>query len=121
MIVQVGVDKLPDLPDVPAALDLVTDAGTRSVLELILIRQEIGRPIALPPGVPVDRVAILRRAFEATLRDRDFLAEAEKAGMEVEPLTGDQVATMLQTAYGAPQQVVARMVELVAPPGASAK
>lgn len=120
VIVQVGVDKLPDLPDVPGALDLVTEPDKRQVLELILIRQEIGRPIVLPPGVPADRVAALRKAFDATLRDAAFLAEAEKAGMEIEPLTGLQVETMLAKAYGAPPAIVARMVDLLSPPGAAA-
>lgn len=115
VIVQVGVDKLPDLPDVPSALDLVTDGASRQVLELILIRQEIGRPLVLPPGVPADRVAALRRAFEATLKDRAFLAEAERSGMEIEPLSGGEIEKMLAAAYSAPPSVVARMVDLLKP------
>ena len=74
VIVQVGVEKLPDLPDVPGALDLVRDPAKRQVLELILIRQEIGRPIVLPPGVPADRVAALRRAAALTRGQRGPLA-----------------------------------------------
>src|SRR4029077_11414756 len=64
VIVQMGLEKLPDLPTVPAALDLVTDSESRQVLELILMRQEPGRPFAAAPGVPADRVTALRRAFE---------------------------------------------------------
>jgi tripartite-type tricarboxylate transporter receptor subunit TctC len=115
VIVQVGVDKLSDLPDVPSALDLVQDGPNRQVLELILIRQEIGRPIVLPLGVPADRVAALRTAFEATLKDAAFLAEAEKSGMEIEPLTGREVEAMLAKAYAAPPAIVARMVDLLTP------
>ena len=120
VIVQVGVDKLPDLPDVPSAIDLVTDPASRQVLELVLIRQEIGRPIVLPPGVPADRVAALRKAFDATLKDAEFLAEAARAGMEIEPLSGAQVEAMLTKAYAAPKPVVARMVALIEPPAAAA-
>ncbi len=121
LIVQVGIDKLSDLPDVPAALDLVRDPESRQVLELVLIRQEIGRPIVLPPDVPADRIAMLRKAFEATLRDKEFLVEAEKAGMEIEPLTGAEIDAMLAKAYGAPKPIVARMVSLIEPPAARAK
>jgi tripartite-type tricarboxylate transporter receptor subunit TctC len=122
VIVQVGVEKLPDLPDVPSALELVKDAGSRQVLELVLIRQEIGRPLVLPPGVPADRVAAMRRAFEATLKDAAFLAEAAKSGMEIEPLSGPQIEAMLAKAYGAPAAVVARMVDLLKPsPSSGAK
>ena len=67
-----GLDKLPDLPDVPGALDLVTDPVKKQVLELILIRQEPGRPVAAPPGVPADRLAVLRRAFDDTMKDPGF-------------------------------------------------
>ena len=91
VIVQMGLEKLPDLPDVPSALDLVTDAENKQVLELILIRQEPGRPFAAPPGVPADRLAALRRAFDATLEDAEFIADAAKLQMEIEPLTADEI------------------------------
>src|SRR5262249_13807238 len=78
VIVQMGLTKLPDLPEVPSALDLVADVESRQVLELILIRQEAGRPFAAPPGVPADRLAALRRAFDATLADGEFRADADR-------------------------------------------
>jgi tripartite-type tricarboxylate transporter receptor subunit TctC len=117
VLVQMALDKLPDLPDVPSALDLVTDPEAKRVLELILIRQEMGRPYAAPPGVPADRVAALRRAFDATLKDPEFLAEAAKARMEIEPLTGERIEELLARAYGAPKDVIARATELVTPEG----
>ena len=68
VIVQVGLAKLPELADVPNAIDLVADPVKKRVLELILIRQEFGRPMAAPPGVPADRLAVpaagLRRNHE---------------------------------------------------------
>src|SRR5438067_2260952 len=102
VIVQMGLEKLPDLPNVPAALDLVADRESRQVLELILIRQEPGRPFAAPPGVPADRVMALRRAFEGTLKDPEFISEAGKMQLEIEPLTGDQIDKLLVKAYGSP-------------------
>ncbi len=72
VIVQMGLTKLRDLPDVPSALDLVSDPQNKQVMELILIRQEAGRPFAAPPGTPADRVAALRQAFEETLQGSRF-------------------------------------------------
>jgi tripartite-type tricarboxylate transporter receptor subunit TctC len=117
VIVQMGLTKLPELPDVPSALDLVRDPEKRQVLELILIRQEAGRPFAAPPGVPADRLAALRRAFAATLNDPDFRAEADKAQLEIEPLTGAEIEKLLATAYGAPKSIVLQAAVLVEPSG----
>ena len=113
VILQIGLQKLRDLPDVPNALDLISNADDRRVLELILIRQEMGRPFALPDGVAADRVAILRQAFEATLKDPAFLADAAKLQMEIDPLTGSQIEDLLKTAYSAPRPIVQRAAQLV--------
>ncbi len=78
VIVQMGLTKLADLPDVPSALELITDPQNRQVMELILLRQEAGRPFAAPPGTPADRVAALRQAFAETLKDPAFVAAAEQ-------------------------------------------
>jgi tripartite-type tricarboxylate transporter receptor subunit TctC len=117
VILQVALNKLPDLPQVPSALDLVSDPESKSVLELILIRQEMGRPIVTSPGVPADRVALLRGAFNATMTDPEFLAEAMKQHLEIEPLSGAEVDKLLVTAYGAPKPIVARAAALAEPTG----
>ena len=117
LIVQMGLTKLADLPDVPSALDLVVDPESRQVLELILIRQEAGRPFAAPPGVPADRLAALRRAFDATLADAEFRADADKAQLEIEPLTASEIETFLAKAYGAPRPIVQKAAALVEPAG----
>jgi tripartite-type tricarboxylate transporter receptor subunit TctC len=115
VIVQMGLAKLRDLPDVPSALDLVDNPENRQVMELILIRQEAGRPFAAPPGTPADRVAALRQAFAETLADGDFLAEAEKMQLEIEPMSGGEIEKMLAKAYAAPKGIVERAAELVYP------
>jgi tripartite-type tricarboxylate transporter receptor subunit TctC len=117
VIVQMGLTKLSDLPEVPSALDLVADVESRQVLELILIRQEAGRPFAAPPGVPADRLAALRRAFDATLADGEFRADADKAQLEIEPLTAAEIETLLAKAYGAPRTIVQKAAALIEPPG----
>ena len=99
----------------PSALDLVTDVDNKQVLELILIRQEAGRPFAAPPGVPPERVAALRRAFDATLDDAEFRGDAAKAQLEIEPLTATEIDKFLATAYGAPKPIVQKAAALVEP------
>ena len=115
VLVQMGLAKLRDLPEVPSALDLVDGAESKEVMELILIRQEAGRPFAAPPGTPADRVAALRAAFEETLADADFIAEAGKLQLEIEPMTGAAIEDMLAKAYAAPKPIVARAAALVYP------
>jgi tripartite-type tricarboxylate transporter receptor subunit TctC len=115
VIVQLGLAKLPELPDVPSALDLVNDPVRKQVLELILVRQEIGRPLAAPPGVPADRVELLRRAFDETMRDPEFLAEAEKLQLEIEPLSAREIDTLLADAFAAPKAIVQQAAELIEP------
>ena len=117
IIVQMGLAKLPELPDVPSALDLVANPESKQVLELILIRQEAGRPFAAPPGVPADRLAALRRGFEATLRDHEFRADADKAQLEIEPLTAGEIERFLASAYGTPRPIVQKAAALVEPTG----
>jgi tripartite-type tricarboxylate transporter receptor subunit TctC len=117
IIVQMSLTKLPELADVPNALDLVADRENKQVLELILIRQEAGRPFAAPPGVPADRLAALRRAFDATLADDEFRADAQKAQLEIEPLAAAEIETLLATAYDAPNAIVQRAAALVEPSG----
>jgi tripartite-type tricarboxylate transporter receptor subunit TctC len=117
VIVQLGLAKLPELPNVPAALDLVTDPVKKQVLALILMRQEIGRPVAAPPGVPADRLEILRRAFDETMKDPAFLAEAEKLQLEIEPLSARAIDALLANAFATPRTIVQQAAELIEPSG----
>jgi tripartite-type tricarboxylate transporter receptor subunit TctC len=117
VLVQMALNKLPELADVPSAIDLVSDPGKKQVLELVLMRQEMGRPVAAPPGVPADRIAVLREAFDATMRDPDFLAEAQRLQLEIDPLSAVKVASILATAYGAPTPIVEQAAALIQPAG----
>ena len=116
VVLQMGLTRLPDLPNVPSAIDLVSNEEDRQVLELILIPQEMGRPYVAPPGIPADRLAALRRAFEETWKDPEYLAEAQRLQMEIEPMTGAEMQKMLETAYGRPRRIVERASELILPP-----
>jgi tripartite-type tricarboxylate transporter receptor subunit TctC len=115
VIVQLGLAKLPELPDVPAALDLVTDPVKKQVLGLILMRQELGRPLAAPPGVPADRLDLLRRAFDATMKDPQFLAEANKLELEIEPLSAPEIDKVLAEAFATPPAIVQQAAGLIEP------
>jgi len=113
ILLQIGLTKFPDLPNVPGAMDLISNPENKRILELILIRQEMGRPFAAPPDVPAERIALLRQAFDATLKDPQFLADAKRLQMEVDPLKGDEIERLLKAAYGAPAPIVARAATLV--------
>jgi tripartite-type tricarboxylate transporter receptor subunit TctC len=72
----------------------------------------MGRPFAMPPGVPAERVAAMRRAFDETLKDPGFLAEAAKLQLEIDPLSGTEIAALLNRAYSASKPIVARAAQL---------
>ena len=104
MLAQWALKKHPDLAEVPLAFDLAkTDADKQAML-LALARLEYGRPFFLPPNVPADRVQALRRAFDATMKDPAYLAEAERLKIDVEPLTGEQVATLVEQVSRTPRR-----------------
>lgn len=99
VLVQFGLRKHPDLPHVPSALDLATTEEQRQVLQLVLARQPLGRPFVAPPGVPPERAAALRKAFMATMADPQFLAVAQRAKLEINPLPGDEVARLVESVF----------------------
>jgi tripartite-type tricarboxylate transporter receptor subunit TctC len=108
ILVQAGVKKQPELPDVPSASDLAKQPDQRQILKLMLIGQAMARPFAAPPGIPADRKAALIAAFERTTKDPDFLAEAEKLNFEVNPVNADKLDALLAEAYAMPKDVIAK-------------
>src|SRR5580700_2478950 len=105
VLVQLGLAKNAELPDVPLALDLLKDADDRKVLELIVLVQEFGRPFLAPTGVPADRMALHRKAFQSVLRDPQFLAESMRQRMSIDPLDDRQIEALLARAYAAPKAI----------------
>jgi tripartite-type tricarboxylate transporter receptor subunit TctC len=84
-------------------------------LELVLARSDISRPYFAPPGTPSDRVEILRRAFDATMKDPEFLAAAAKAKAPVDgPMTGEQVSAIVNRLASTPPEIVDRIVKMLA-------
>ena len=116
-IVQMGLEKHPDLPDVPLILDYAKNDEDKKALELILASQYLGRPFLAPPGIPADRVKALQDAFAATMADKAFLADAQKGGVEVALVTGQETAELMKKLYGSPKNVIARATEATPPIG----
>jgi tripartite-type tricarboxylate transporter receptor subunit TctC len=88
-------------------LDVVTDnAEQKAALKLIVARQSIARPFAAPPGIPPDRARALRDAFDATMKDPDFIAEAKSQNLDVDPVTGAEVDTLIREVYGSSPEAV---------------
>jgi hypothetical protein len=92
---QMSLVKHPDLPDVPLMIDLARTDDVRKVIELISITGEIGRPLLTGPAVPADRVTALRRAFDETMDDPEFLADAAKAMRDIEPIKAPELESLV--------------------------
>ncbi|HEY4135161.1 MAG TPA: tripartite tricarboxylate transporter substrate-binding protein [Alphaproteobacteria bacterium] len=105
--------KNPELPNVPVVTDFAKTPEQMQLLKLFLSRQEMGRPYAAPPGLPGDRLATLRKGFDDTMKDKDFIAEMEKNKLEVSPMTGQEVADMLAEIYAMPVAVADQARDIV--------
>jgi tripartite-type tricarboxylate transporter receptor subunit TctC len=99
----------PELPGVPNIFDLAKTEADRDAFRLIMARLDIGRPFFVPPGVPADRVATLRAAFDATMKDPAFLAEAKKLRIDIDPMTGVELAALVERVNGTPAATVSRV------------
>ena len=106
ILVQLGLARSPDLPDVPLVTDFATSERQRQILRLVLSRQVMGRPFAAPPDLPEDRRRALRDAFDQTMKDPEFLADAAKAGLEVNPVAGAELDRLIGELYATPPDVV---------------
>ena len=106
ILLQISTAKHPDLPDVPLALDLAKSAKDRQVMKLVFSRQVWGRPFFTTPGVPADRVAALRKAFDDTMKDPKFRADTEKQKLEINPVGGADVQKDIAELYQSPPDVV---------------
>jgi tripartite-type tricarboxylate transporter receptor subunit TctC len=105
LLVQLALGKHPELPDVPLIVDLAKTEEQRQILKLIFARQVMGRPFLAPPGVPAERTAILRKAFMATMADKDFLRDAEKAQLEITPVAGEQIEALVKEIHATPPDI----------------
>ena len=112
VIMQMGMTRDAAFPDVPTALELMENPVERQLFEIAFAEQVMGRPFVMPPNVPADRVKALRAAFDATMTDKDFLAEAEREKVEILPVDGASINALLDRVYAAPPELAARLREL---------
>jgi tripartite-type tricarboxylate transporter receptor subunit TctC len=98
---------------VPLLRDLAQSDEERQIIDLMGVRDEIARPYLAPPGLPEPRVAMLRRAFDATLVDSDFIAEMERQRLEIDgPSTGEELAKAVEKIAQTPPAIVQRVIAL---------
>lgn len=121
-ILQVGLEKEPDLPNVPLLNDLARTPEDRQVLEFITkSNTSLGKPFATSPGVPRERVAVLRKAFDATMKDPVFLAEAAKMNVEIRPISGETLQKIVSDIVTTPQPVLEKVKQAMGISSTAAK
>jgi tripartite-type tricarboxylate transporter receptor subunit TctC len=113
VLVQLSLNKHPDLPDVPLIMDFAKGEDQQQMFKLIFARQVMGRPYLAPPGVPADRADALRKAFMDTMRDPEFLAEAEKSQLEITPVAGPEVEKLVNDLYQTPKALADKAAEFI--------
>jgi tripartite-type tricarboxylate transporter receptor subunit TctC len=106
LLVQGALEKDPEMAGVPFMLDLAKSDEQKQMLRLTLAPQAMARPFVGPPGVPADRAKALQKAFDDTMKDPEFLAEAKRLNLDVNPMSGQQVLDMLKGLYATPKPLV---------------
>lgn len=112
LLIQIALRKSPELPNVPFIFDLLSKQEDRQLLDLLVGPSGMARPFAAPPGLPDDKAALLRRAFDATMKDPEFLSEAAKMQADISPSTGEEVQELVARIYATPQPVIDRAKKL---------
>jgi tripartite-type tricarboxylate transporter receptor subunit TctC len=113
IIVQIGLTKAADLPDVPLLIDLAKNEDDRAALKLVSAPPSVGRPIFSTPNVPADRVQVLRAAFDATMKDPAFLEEAKKLGLDINPISGVDLEKIVSDIIDTPKPVRDRLAAIL--------
>src|SRR5258707_4503437 len=113
ILVQFALAKHPELPDVPLVIDLAQTEDQRKLLRFVFARQVMGRPHLAPPGVPPATAAVLRRAFMATMADKEFLADAERSKLETTPVSGERIQALVADLYRPRPELTTRLAEML--------
>ena len=113
ILVQIGLRKAPDLPNVPLLMETATNDVDRAALRLLSAPTTIGRPFFAPPNVPADRVKALRAAFDAMIKDKAFLDEAQKLNLDIDPVSGEELQKIVADIIDAPAPVKKRLADIL--------
>src|SRR5215212_3346113 len=111
--IQLALKRTSKFPDVPAIVEFANDEKTKQVLALIFSPQAMDRPVLLPPGAPADKVAALRKAFKEAVEDPRFIEEAKRAKLEVDYVSGEEVAEIIAHAYSFPPAIIKQADEVM--------
>ena len=117
IIVQAALKQEPEISSVPLATELTKTPEQLQIIKLLLVSQAMARPFAAPPDIPADRKAGLISAFDATMKDADFLAEAHKLNFDVRPVSATAIDAMLAEVYQTPKDVIARATKAISSEG----
>jgi hypothetical protein len=115
ILFQMGMKPHADLKDVPMAIDLARTPDDRRIMEIVFAKFGMSRPFFAPPGTPPERLAALRRAFDETVHDPAFLADAGKLGMEVNPVRGEDVQALVTRIMSTPPELAQRTRDILKP------
>jgi tripartite-type tricarboxylate transporter receptor subunit TctC len=113
ILVQIGLTKAPDLPDVPLLIDLASNDEDRALLKLLSASSTIGRPVFTAPGVPAERVKALRDAFDTMVKDPVFLAEAGKEHFDINPVSGADMQKIVTDIVATPKPIADRLLQII--------
>jgi hypothetical protein len=117
VLLQTGRKRDPRAADVPTIYELMdeykTPESTRRLVTVILASGDLGRPFVAAPGVPPDRVKILREAFTKTMSDPAFLEEVKKKKLEADPSGGEEIETIAKEAVAQPREIIERMKKVL--------
>jgi tripartite-type tricarboxylate transporter receptor subunit TctC len=114
LLMQAALQKDPELPDLPSALDFVKNDADRKVMELYLTQKTVARPLIAPPDIPVERLAALRAGFIALAKDKEFIADAQNARLEVAPISGEAVDKVISQITSASPETAERLGKAIA-------
>src|SRR5262249_49338965 len=109
---QIGTSRHPDYPNLPYVMDFAKTSDDKRVLEFLFAGQAFGRPLFAPPGIPADRAAALREAFDKAMRDPELQAEAQKAQLGHSPLSGPEMKQLIDSVYGTRPDLKERGIEI---------
>ena len=113
ILVQIGLTKNPEMGDAPLLMDLAKNDEDRQVMKLLSTSVVIGRPIFAGPGVPAERVSILRRAFDDTMKDPDFIRDAKDGKMDLDPVSGEDLQKLIGEIVATPKHIADRLTDII--------
>ncbi len=117
IIVQAALKKEPEIASVPLATDLVSNPEQLQIIRLLLASQAMARPFVAPPEIAADRKSALTAAFDASMRDADFLAEAQRLNFEIHPVSATTIDGLLAEVYATPKDVLSRAAKAISSAG----